>query len=115
MHYCQAEINIPPKVTLQREFFLGSLFYLKLLTDFLKVCIINSLSTMKYGQNNKKNVKMYLTSFSFKSHGHMFISLKVISVLQKKRNRRHEKEEKKKKVITQLLEACVSLTISSAS
>ena len=47
----------------------------------------------------------------------MFISLKVISVLQIKRNRRDEKEvnKKKNKVITQLLEACVSLPINSAS
>ena len=30
-------------------------------------------------------------------YGHMFISLKVISVLQKKRNRRDEKEVDKKK------------------
>ena len=44
----------------------------------------------------------------------MFISLKVISVLQKKRKRKDEKEvnKKKNKVRTQLLEACVSLPIS---
>ena len=36
---------------------------------------------MKYGQNNKK---MYVTSFSPKFYGHMFISLKVISELRKK-------------------------------
>ena len=51
-------------------------------------------------------------SFSSKFYGHMFISLKLISVLQKKRNRRHEKEVNKNKVMTQLLEACVSLPIS---
>ena len=47
----------------------------------------------------------------------MFISLKVISVLQKKRNKRDEKEVNKKenKVMTQLLEACVSLFISNVS
>ena len=49
--------------------------------------------------------------------GHMFISLKVISVIQKKRNRRDEIEvnKKKNKVMTQLMEACVFLPISSAS
>ena len=60
---------------------------------------------------------MQRLSFLSKFYGHMFISLKVISVLQKKRNRRDEKEvnKKKNKVMTQLLEACVSLPISSAS
>ena len=38
---------------------------------------------------------MYLTSFSSKFYGRMFIFLKVISVLQKKRNRRDEKEVNK--------------------
>ena len=57
----------------------------------------NSLSSMKCGQNNKKNIKMYVTSFSFKFNDHMFVSLKVISILQKKRNRRDEKEVNKKK------------------
>ena len=66
---------------------------------------------MKYGQNNKKNVKMYAMSFSSEFYDHIFISLKVISVLQKKRNRRDEKEinKKKNKIMTQLLEACISL------
>ena len=54
----------------------------------------------------------------------MLTFLKVISVLKKKRNKRwkrwverDEKEvnKKKNKVMTQLLEACVSLPISSAS
>ena len=56
-------------------------------------------------------------SFSSKFYGHVFISLKVISVLQEKRNRKDEKEvsKKKNKVTAQLLEACVSLPISSAS
>ena len=60
---------------------------------------------------------MYVTSFSSKFYGNMFISLKVNSVIQKKRNRRDEKEvnKKKNKVMTQLLEACVSLPISSTS
>ena len=61
---------------------------------------------------------MHVTRFSSKFHGHMFISLKVICVLQKKkRNTRDEKEvnKKKNKVMTQLLEACVSLPISCAS
>ena len=60
---------------------------------------------------------MYVTSILSKFYGHMFISLKVISVLQKKRNRRGEKEinKKKNKVMTHLLEACISLPISSAS
>ena len=72
---------------------------------------------MKYGHNNKKNVNMYVTNFSSEFYGHMFISLKVISLLQKKRNRRDEKEvnKKKNKVMTQLLEACISLPISSVS
>ena len=67
--------------------------------------------------NNKKNVKMCIMSFSFKFYRHMFISLKVISVLQKKRDRSDKKEvnKKKNKVMTQLLEACVSLPISSTS
>ena len=56
-------------------------------------------------------------SFSSKFYGHVFISFKVISILEKKRYRRDEKEviKKKNKVMTQLLEACVSLPISSAS
>ena len=60
---------------------------------------------------------MYVTSFSSKFYGHKIISLKVISVLQKKRNRKDVKEvnKKKKKVMTQLFEACVSLSISKAS
>ena len=60
---------------------------------------------------------MYVTSFSSKFYGQMFISLKVISIIQKKRSRRDEKEVNKKKneVMTQVLEACVSLPISSAS
>ena len=57
MHYSQAEIDIPPKITLQPEFFLNSSFFLELLKDFLKICRINSLSSMKYGQNNKKMYK----------------------------------------------------------
>ena len=57
----------------------------------------------------KKKVKMCGMSFSFKFYGHMFISLKVISVLQKKRNIRDAKEvnKKKNKVMTQLLEASI--------
>ena len=49
---------------------------------------------------------MYVRSFLSKFYGHMFISLKVISVLQKKGNGRDEKEVNKKrnKVMTQLLE-----------
>ena len=60
---------------------------------------------------------MYVTSFLSKFHGHMFISLKVISALQKKRKRRDEKKVNKKinKVMIQLLKSCVSLSISSAS
>ena len=54
MHYNQAEIDIPQKITLQSEFFLLSHLSLMLLTDFLKLCIIFCLSTMKYRQNNKK-------------------------------------------------------------
>ena len=59
---------------------------------------------------------MYVISISSKFYGHMFISLKVISVQQKKRNRRDEKEVNKKKikVMTQLWKACVSLPISAS-
>ena len=73
---------------------------------------------MKCGHSNKKKyVKMHKTFFSSKFHDHMFISLKVISALKKKRNRRNEKKVNKKqnKVMPQLLEACVSLPVSSAS
>ena len=80
---------------------------------------------MKYGQNNeKKNVKMYVTSFSTKFYGHMFISSKVIRVLQKKRKRKEEKEvyffllftnKKKNQVMTQFLEACISSPIDNTS
>ena len=48
MHYNQAAIDIPPKITLQPEFFHRSSFPLVLLKDFLKICRIKSLSTMKY-------------------------------------------------------------------
>ena len=60
---------------------------------------------------------MYTMSFSSKFYGHMITSLKVISVLQKKRKRRDEKEvnKKKNKVMTQLLKACVYLPINRAS
>ena len=54
-------------------------------------------------------------SFLSKFYSHIFIPLKVISVLQKKRNRRNAKEvnKKKSKVMTQFLEAYVSLPVSS--
>ena len=60
---------------------------------------------------------MYVTSISSKFYVQVFISLKIISVLQKKRNRRDEKEvnKKKNKAMTQLLEACVPLPITSTS
>ena len=35
-------------------FFFDPPFSLVLLTDFLKVCLIINLSTMRYGQNNQK-------------------------------------------------------------
>ena len=56
MHYCRAELDVPPKIALQPEFFFSSPFSLVLLKDFFlkKMCSINSFSTMKYGQNNKK-------------------------------------------------------------
>ena len=82
MHYNQAEIDIPPKITLQPEFFVWFHFSLVSLTDFSKLCIIFSLSSMKYSQNNKKNVKMYVTSFSSKFYDHTFTHLKVISALK---------------------------------
>ena len=40
---------------------------------------------------------MYVASFLFKFYSHMFISLKVISEVQKKRNRIDEEEVNKKK------------------
>ena len=41
---------------------------------------------------------MYVTSFLSKFHGHMFISLKVISVLQKKKkNKGREKSKQEEK------------------
>ena len=48
---------------------------------------------------------MFVTSFSTKFRGNMFISLKVISVVEKKRKTRDEKtlNKKKNKIITQLL------------
>ena len=94
MHYSQAEKDMPPKFTLQPKFFFLIPIFLVLLKHFFKIGRINSLPTMKYGQNN---VKMYVMSFSSKFYGHMFISLKVFSALQKKRNRRNEKEVNKKK------------------
>ena len=73
------------------------------------------LSTMIYGQNDKI-VKMHETIFSSKFHGHMFTFLSYF-VLKNKRKRKDKKKvnKKKNKVITQLLEACVSLSISNAS
>ena len=70
------------------------------------MCIIIILLTIKYGQNNKKNLKMHETIFSFKFHDHMFIYFKSYLVLQDKRKRRDEKKskQKEKKVMTQLLE-----------
>ena len=53
MHYNQAKIDVLPKITLQPEFFLSP-FSLVILKAFLKICRINSLPTMKYGQNNTK-------------------------------------------------------------
>ena len=60
---------------------------------------------------------MHVTSFLSKFHGHMFISLKVISALQKKEKEgtRKKVNKKKNKVITQLLEACISLSISNVA
>ena len=55
MHYIQADIEIPPKIALQPEFFLYFPFSLVLLKDFLKICSIFSLSIFKYGQNSKKS------------------------------------------------------------
>ena len=54
---------------------------------------------MKCGQNYKKNVKKYVTSFSLKFYGHMFISLKVISELQKKKQKNYAQKTKKIKQI----------------
>ena len=44
MHYSQAELDIPPNIALEPEFFLLSPFSLVLLKDFLKICKINSIS-----------------------------------------------------------------------
>ena len=67
---------------------------------------------MKYGQNSK-NVRNELIQVLWS----MFISLKVIIVVQRKRNKRDEKNVNKKenKFMTQLLKTCVSLPISIAS
>ena len=43
MHYSRAEINIPPKIILQPEFFFWSPFSFVLLKDFLKMSRISSL------------------------------------------------------------------------
>ena len=60
---------------------------------------------------------MYAMNFLLEFYCYVFITLKVINALQKKRSRRDEKKVnlKKNKVMTQLLKACVSLPISSAS
>ena len=58
---------------------------------------------------------MYVTGFSSKFHGYMFISLKIISLLQKKRRDEKKVSKMKHKVMTQILEACISLSIGSAS
>ena len=57
------------------------------------------------------------TTLSSKFYNLMFFfSLKVISVLQKKKRRKDKKKvnKKKNKFMTQLFEACVSLPISNA-
>ena len=65
-------------------------------------CVINKVFKNMYNyqftnyeirpEKKKKNVKMCVMSFSSTFHGHMFISLKVISALQK-----NEKEGTRKK------------------
>ena len=52
---------------------------------------------MNYYQNNKKNVKMYVTIFSSKFHGHMFIFFKSYLALQNKSKFRDEKIKQKGK------------------
>ena len=53
---------------------------------------------LKSGQNNKKKIKMHVTSFSSKFDGHTFISLKVISALQKKEKEGSRKKYTKRKI-----------------
>ena len=64
MHSYQTEVDIPPKITIQPEFCLLSLFSLVLMKGFLKTYITISLSTKKYGQDNKK-VKYICNKFFF--------------------------------------------------
>ena len=74
MHYSEAEIDIPPKITLQPEFFLWSPFSL-----VLRFFVELSLSTMKYSQNNnkKKCKNAWNDFFSSKFHGRMFNFFKL--------------------------------------
>ena len=81
------------KNTLQPEFFLCYTFSLMLLMDFFK-----NMCNYHYQLWNTARIIIikkciYVTSFSPKFYGHMFISLKFINVLQKK----EEIEEMRKK------------------
>ena len=91
-------------------------FFFNFINGLFKKYIIINLSTMKYGQNNKI-LTMHETIFSSKFHGYMFIFFKSYLVLQKNKKWRDEKKmnKKKNKVVTQLLEAWVSLSISNES
>ena len=62
MHYSQAEMDIPPKMTLQPDIFPLIPFIFNVINGLM------ILSTMKYGQNIKI-VKIHETIFSSKFHG----------------------------------------------
>ena len=113
IHCLEAEIDISPKITLQPIFSFDTLFLLMLLMDFFK----NMYNYhYQYGQNNKKVKKCMKQSF----HLCFMVTCSFFQsylVLQNKRKRKDEKKinKKKNKVMTQLLEAYVSLPINSAS
>ena len=93
MHYSQVEIDIPPKINYNLSFFFDFSFSLVLLKNFLKTCKINSLSTIKYGQNNKKMYKC--TQRAFHS-SFMVICLFLLKLLVYYRKKEIEERSKQK-------------------
>ena len=81
MHYYEAEIDIPPKIMLQSEFFLWYPFSVALYLQTFKKYAQLSVYQLWNSARIIKKIKMYVTNYSSKFHGHMFISSKVISVL----------------------------------
>ena len=69
---------------------------------------------MKYGHNNKKKCKNACNDLFIQVSWSYVYFFKSYCVLQNKKKRRDKKKvhKKKNKVITQLLEACVSLSIN---